>query len=523
MALLLCTSLVNSSNDADVCVIGAGMAGLGAATKLQGSGLSVIVLEAQHRHGGRVYTQYDTLSVPVERGAQWIHGIVDNPLTDMVTGLGAPHHVTDYDNMKVYDVDTEMTEEEMDRAGSDFDTVMNRMENLQDSTATDTSLASAFTDIYQKLGYTSIQQRYTNFEIVANIEEEYATSSEKLSLWWWNYDEELDGEDWWMPEGYGKVPDSLADECDIRYNQSVISIDYSSGENITVTSADQTQFSCGKAVVAVPLGILKNENISFTPALTAPLQHGIDHLEMGLLEKHFVEFNETFWPDTVDYIYILDQDDSRYNLSQYVEIFNIGYYIPDSNTLCLFSSGDAAYDNEKLSEADRLQHLMARLRQVFPSVPEPEAYVFSSWGNDPYTYGSYSSVGVGATIADRSIFREPVEDLVYFAGEHTSLCFPSTVHGAYLSGVNAANVLMGGDYDDLCSWEWLWYKEQAFIVGVSVASFCIVVCVLYCVYRTHREKDDYSHVDKGSVVATMPASEGAPPIGLVDEDRMQSL
>ena len=476
-----------------MCVVGAGAAGLAAASTLLTTTTTrgeqrrrVLVLEARPRAGGRVHTDHHSFTVPVERGAQWIHGVIDNPIAHIVTAMNVPYYITDYDNTEIYDVDTVMEEHTTSALSADYERVIEEVAHMQESTEADSSLAAAITDIYTRLGYTATQQRLTNFAIVDEIELEYGTSSEKLSMWWWDTDEELDGEDWWMPEGYDSVIDRLTEGCDIRYNQSVVSIDYSDESMAVITTASQNIFNCTKVIVTVPLGILKNGNISFIPPLPSATQHSIDHLEMGLLEKHFVHFTDSFWSNLTDFFYILDQDDSRYNLSEYVEIFNLDHYIDDAHLLCLFSSGDAAFDREKLSENERLQHLMSRLRQVWPAAPDPDNYVFTSWGNDPYTYGAYSSVGLGGSTDDRKAFRNPVENMLYFAGEHTSVCFPSTVHGAYLSGVNAAEVLMGGIQDDLCSWGSgiAWYESVAFIVIVctfgciSLAGLLLWSCVI---------------------------------------------
>ena len=63
------------SNVPDVIVIGAGAAGLAAASKLGRAGVSVLVLEARDRIGGRIHTQWDPVSdTPIELGAEFIHG-----------------------------------------------------------------------------------------------------------------------------------------------------------------------------------------------------------------------------------------------------------------------------------------------------------------------------------------------------------------------------------------------------------------------------------------------------------------
>ncbi len=58
--------------DADVCVIGAGYAGLTAARRLSEAGKSVVVLEARDRIGGRIWTERLSDGTPVDRGGAWL-------------------------------------------------------------------------------------------------------------------------------------------------------------------------------------------------------------------------------------------------------------------------------------------------------------------------------------------------------------------------------------------------------------------------------------------------------------------
>ena len=67
---------------ADVLVLGAGLAGLAAARRLQRHGRSPVVLEARARCGGRVHTDHD-LGAPVELGAGWVHRRNGNPITKL--------------------------------------------------------------------------------------------------------------------------------------------------------------------------------------------------------------------------------------------------------------------------------------------------------------------------------------------------------------------------------------------------------------------------------------------------------
>lgn len=74
------------SQNPDVLVIGAGMAGLAAAHELTAGGRSVTVLEARDRIGGRVYTD----PTGFEQGAYWLHQDPDNPnpLVQIARDLG---------------------------------------------------------------------------------------------------------------------------------------------------------------------------------------------------------------------------------------------------------------------------------------------------------------------------------------------------------------------------------------------------------------------------------------------------
>src|SRR5207244_13121022 len=79
-------------SDVDVAVIGAGAAGIGAARRLADSGaVSVLVLEARDRVGGRVHT-IEPAGFPLDRGAEWLHSADRNPLSPIARDLGFSIH-----------------------------------------------------------------------------------------------------------------------------------------------------------------------------------------------------------------------------------------------------------------------------------------------------------------------------------------------------------------------------------------------------------------------------------------------
>src|SRR5438477_1661529 len=76
----------------DVAIVGAGAAGIGAARRLVDSGtVSVLVLEARDRVGGRVHT-IEPAGFPLDRGAEWLHSADRNPLSPIARELGFSIH-----------------------------------------------------------------------------------------------------------------------------------------------------------------------------------------------------------------------------------------------------------------------------------------------------------------------------------------------------------------------------------------------------------------------------------------------
>lgn len=68
----------------------------------------------------------------------------------------------------------------------------------------------------------------------------------------------------------------------------------------------------------------------------------------------------------------------------------------------------------------------------------PSAFRRSSWGTDPYAYGSTSLLTDESTDSDRQRLAAPIDDKLFFAGEAVAASYPGTLAGARLSGLAAA-------------------------------------------------------------------------------------
>ena len=83
------------------------------------------------------------------------------------------------------------------------------------------------------------------------------------------------------------------------------------------------------------------------------------------------------------------------------------------------------------------------MRGVSPSplpaaAPRPVAWHITRWSDDPFCRGSWSVLRAGATAADRRVLGEPIDRRVILAGEAVDREQATMVHGAYASGVAAA-------------------------------------------------------------------------------------
>jgi monoamine oxidase len=79
--------MMSLPSEVDVAIIGAGAAGLGAARALEQSGLSIIVLEARDRVGGRAHTIMASPDITFDLGCGWLHSADRNSFVKIAEEL----------------------------------------------------------------------------------------------------------------------------------------------------------------------------------------------------------------------------------------------------------------------------------------------------------------------------------------------------------------------------------------------------------------------------------------------------
>ncbi|NET56011.1 MAG: FAD-dependent oxidoreductase [Symploca sp. SIO2E6] len=424
-----CSLQNKQSPSGKVLVIGGGIAGLAAARKLQSQGREVTVLEGRDRLGGRIFTDR-SLGLPVDLGASWIHGVRKNPIAKLARDFQLTTLPSDYESLKLL-LDGQVLSPDAVKKGLKLTIKMLKAAtSWGEKQDEDLALDAGIQKILAKKQLSNLEQKVIAWYVNALVVVEFGLDLEQLSLQAWNEGKDFSGADHLFPHGYDQIIEKLAADLDIRLEEKVVEIQY--GNQEVVVTTEKNRFSGVAAIVTLPLGVLKSNNVQFKPPLPPAKQQAIKRLAVGLLDKVVLLFPQQFW----------DQQEIIGSISH--QPTNIPYFLnyahyQDTPVLIAFTGGSYAHRLEGLSEPELVAVIMEDLHKMYgKAIPHPQAILRTKWATDPFAYGSYSaSLPIGITSTERDILAQPVDNLLFFAGEATSRNYPGTVHGAFLSGVQA--------------------------------------------------------------------------------------
>lgn len=290
-------------------VIGAGIAGLGAARKLADEDVPVTVLEGSNRVGGRLYTDR-SLGVPADLGASWIQGVTGNPVTDLARDARMRTFPFDDDKAVRYAPDGKaLTDGEEEELQGLYESVLEKAGQLAEKRDADTSLGAVLEEAIEPHHLDKTEQLLLSNVITATIQHEYAADVGELSALHWDDGKGFEGGDALLPGGYDQLARYVARGLDVRRHHPVRHV---VGEDRVTVAGPWGEEVADHVIVTVSLGVLKAHTIAFQPALPAEHLHAIEILGMGLLDKLYLRFPRVFWDDELALFDIATSVPSRF-------------------------------------------------------------------------------------------------------------------------------------------------------------------------------------------------------------------
>lgn len=413
--------------------MGAGIAGLAAARALHSKGFRVTVIEARDRIGGRVWTDRSLRGIPLELGASWIHGITRNPVIQFARRSKIATVRTDYySSPHTFTAEgRQLTPIQMSRLDRRFHQLMAETALARERLDQDMSLGAALRRAMSTRNLSDSERQAMMHLVHTQIEQDYAANVSDLSLWYWDEVEDFSGVHVILPDGFDQITYKLAEGLEIKLGHTVKRIDYDD-HSVKITT-NLAVFSARRAVITLPLGVLKRGSVRFAPDLPKSKLAAIKKLRMGLLNKLLLLFDRCFWPRDAEWLEWMGKE-----VGGWAEFFNLFKYTGDP-ILVGFKVESDARRIERLPDRMIVAEAMNVLSIICGKpVPSPVGWRITRWASDTFTFGAYSYIPPGASGEDCDLIAEPVGERLFFAGEATARAHYGTVRGAFLSGRRAA-------------------------------------------------------------------------------------
>ena len=421
--------------DTDVIVIGAGLAGLGAATALRARGLRCVVLEAANRIGGRAWTAYpESLGgVWFDMGAVWLHDAAHNPLVPLAQATGETLLRSDELRHERTFVGARLaTPAEL----ADYDGAAARFEAAADT------LLAAHADVPLSAVTRSLPDDPWAPTIEAWEGPVICTvDADRFSARDWRRNA-LSGFNLVPQGGVGAfVARNLGAGLDIRLDTPVLGVRWNGpGGQISVDTPAGT-LTARAGIVTVSTGVLAAGTIAFDPPLPPSVADSVQALPMGLAIK--VALRAT-GPDRLDLPPHTSVDRQVARSGETFVPFQCWPFNRDY--VQGWIGGGIAWDLARAGEAAVVDHALAQLRAVFGSRVDRlfagGGRLVTHWDADPFVQGAYCYAVPGQASA-RDRLAEPVGDgHLLFAGEACNVPYAGTVAGAWISGQSAAAAIV---------------------------------------------------------------------------------
>jgi monoamine oxidase len=429
----------------DVLIVGAGAAGLAAAEDLTREGLSIALVEARSRIGGRIWTRHPRESpLPVELGPEFVHGpnelmfqvareagllIARLPEVHAEISASAWRRSKDYWE-RLEKITRQMRSSGRDRSVAEFLKSRRRMPGAQ------------------KKFLASLVEGYDAAFLDRASERALSTAGEPPS-------EPADHAQFRVLSGYGAVAHWLWSRIDprrlhARFSSPVRRILWKRGDVAVFT--DSKRIRARRAVITLPIGVLKTPSgapgaVDLDPEPPG-IRRALARLEMGKAVKLVLRFREPFWRKSEHYERLQSKGGQEIAFFHRADAaFPTWWSAAPAQVPMLtgWAGGPAAHVLEGLPPVLLLRRALETLESLF-DIPRRRlerllfAHHHHDWSADPFSRGAYSYVAVGGAAAPAALAR-PVADTLFFAGEATERDQSGTVPGAIASGRRAARLI----------------------------------------------------------------------------------
>ncbi|MGH6796093.1 MAG: flavin monoamine oxidase family protein [Methylocella sp.] len=401
------------TDEHDVVVIGAGAAGIAATRRLVEAGVDVLLLEACNRAGGRAFSVRQGEGAAIDLGCGWLHSADVNPWTAIAAALG-------------FEIDRTLPPWQDDT------------HNLGMSPAHRRAFRKASTRFWEtfETGTASIPDQpaagYLEpgnpWNSLINATSTYINGAELACVSALDFARYADTHiNWRVPAGYGTLIARYSAGLPIVLGCKVIRIDHS-GAAIRIETGDGI-LRARAVIVTVSTNVLAGGAIRFTPDIP-DVRDAAAHLPLGHAEKVFLTLDDAAeFPKDARFFGAADRAATgAYHMRPFGRPM-IEAYFGASLARDLQTAGKAAMIAFACEEIAAVlgAAIIARLRPLGAS----------GWAGDPLILGSYSHAEPGRANA-RPVLSTPIQNRIFFAGEACSIHDFSTAHGAYKTGIAAA-------------------------------------------------------------------------------------
>lgn len=396
----------------EIAVVGAGAAGIAAARRLHDAGIDCLLIEARERLGGRAWTVQDPQGHALDLGCGWLHSADRNPWCTIARTQGLTIDPTPppWARPALPDAFPLPLQHEFFGTQQAFYERLEHVKDMEDRPAADL--------LEPGNRWNALIVAIHTF--VSGAELECVSAHDLL-----RYDDS--GVNWRLVQGYGTAVAAHGAGVPLVLGCPVQRIDHG-GRRLRIETAHGT-IEAERAVIAVPTPMLAREDF-FAPPLADKVA-AAQALPLGLDDKLFLSLEQAqeFEADTRLFGRIDRPATAAYHLRPFGRPQIEAYF-----------GGSLAADLERGGERAFFAFATDELCGVFGSAfaRRLKPIRIHLWGADPFARGSYSYARPGKADC-RDALAAPVDERLYFAGEACSRHDFSTAHGAWLTGVAAAD------------------------------------------------------------------------------------